>query len=146
MSADLIDLNAGETVYSPDYFPPVGGGDIFPVAEQPLSFPQVDPGLNDALPCIPSGSYGPPAVNQSYCPQDGTTGDSTDTSGLWSTIGGVAGTFLRSFTGGQGVTIGANMGSSVPTAPKPPAVSNNTVMYVAFGVILLFVFMLLQRK
>lgn len=47
---------------------------------QPLVFPFVDTGIVAApgstdfeLPCIPRGSYGPPAPGQSYCPAPAVT-------------------------------------------------------------------------
>jgi hypothetical protein len=110
-------------IYSPNYFTPVPGGDISPQGESVLSFPQCD----TALSC-----------GDGTATQDGTTGDTHDTSGLWTTLAGIGGSFLRGFTGGTG-TIKVGTG----TAPKPPvaASADNSMLwfFVAAAAVLIVI-------
>ena len=83
----------------------------------------------------------------SYPVQDGSTGDSTDTSSLWSSIGGIAGTFLRAFTGGQGVTVGGQVGAPKPVAQPvaTSAVSSEVLLMVGALVVVLILFVALRK-
>ena len=138
-----IDLSGGLAVYSPDYFPPVEGGDISPTGEGILTFPEIDASY------VPIGPYGQGP--------DGSTGDSSDTSHLWSTLGGVAGSFLRAFSGGTG-NIGINATGTLRTCPDgtrvdatkacpaTPGVSSQGMMYLLAGLAALIVVILIVRK
>lgn len=133
---------ADAPVLSFDYFTGVEGSGAVPVtSDQSVTFPFLDATLEP----VPNyaqeyNTYTAPA------PQDGTTGDTTDSSGLWNTIGGVAGTFLRAFTGGKGVTVGtsANTGH-VPTPPVQVGPSNNALILAGLGLVVL-VFVVVMRR
>lgn len=90
------------------YFQSIGGGDLTVTQEQPLTFPQFDTSLNT------SGGT------------DGTTGDSTS---IFTTLSGVAGSFLKAFTGSSSVSVG--------TAPKPPVTATNAAQGKAASLTLL---------
>ncbi len=137
-----------DPVLSFDYYTGVDGSGAVPVTnEQPITFPFLDATLEPvATPGCVSGQ-GPLAPGESYCAtQDGTTGDTTDSSGLWNTIGGVAGTFLRSFTGGKGVTVGASANTGkLPSPPAQVGPSSNTLILAGFGLVIL-VFVVAMRR
>jgi hypothetical protein len=119
------------STYSPDYFTSVGGGDVSPTSEQELTFPQYDAYYENV------GAAG----------QDGTTGDATDSSGLWKNFAGIAGTFLRAFTGGQGVTVSGGVQSKPPTtAPQQQSVLASPYLMIGAGLLLLIVLILVLRK
>lgn len=123
-------------IYSPDYFEPVDGGDVVPTIDGSLTAPNLDANFD---PICLSGQ-GPLAPGQSRCPGiDGSTGDTSDTSHLWDVIGGVAGSFFRTFTGGQGVNVTGTAGT-VPKAPvQQPGVSSNVLIFAGLGVLVLLV-------
>jgi hypothetical protein len=96
----MIDLSQGLTPYSPDFYSPVGGGDVAPISETVLSFPQCDASLG---------------CGDGVVTQDGTTGDTSDPSSLWSNIFGAAGSFLRGFTGGSALHLAGGSNPAVQT-------------------------------
>lgn len=148
----MPDLTQGLGFVSPDFYDPVDGGTIDYTVETPVDTVPVDATLNPP-PCISSGPLQP---GQSYCAQDGTSGDSTalNSSGLWGTIAGIGGSFLKAFTGGTGVQIGGTVASKPATSTQTQqqaaalaaAKSQQTTMMVIAAVGVVVVFVVLTRK
>lgn len=147
-----MDLSNGFGFESPDFYDPVQGGPIDYTVETQLDPVPVLSTL-DPLPCISSGPLQP---GQSHCAQDGSSGDSTalNSSALWGTIAGIGGSFLKAFTGGQGIQIGGTTGSkpatSTPTqtqaAAAAAAKSQQIAVMVMAGVGAVVLVVLLTRK
>jgi hypothetical protein len=114
----------------PYEYPSTPGGDLYASGEPTLSFPQCSSILN---------------CGEGTATQDGTTGDTTDTSHIWGTLAGIGGSFLKAFTGGTGtIRVG---GSS--TAPKPPtaaAAVDNSMLYVVLAAVAVLIVILATRK
>lgn len=137
-------------VGSPDFYQPVQGGDIGVLQDttETLNFPMVDASL-DPLPCVASGPLQP---GQSYCQQDGSTGDtSAPGSNVWSTIAGIAGGFLRGFGPISGSIGVSHPGAAPPTATATAAAAaaqKQQEMYLIVGglAVLAVLLIVLLRK
>lgn len=108
------------------YFQSIGGGDLAVTTDQQLSFPMFDTSLNTSA------------------SQDGTTGDSTS---IFTTLSGVAGSFLKAFTGSSSVSVGT-------TTPKPPVTATNAAqgqaasltLLIGGGIVLIVMIMILGKR
>lgn len=123
----ILDPNGG--LYSPGYFAPVPGGDIIPYSDGLVQPPQY------------SADFVTAGTDVS-----GATGDSTDTSKLWSTFAGIAGSFLSAFTGKPSGTVSIG-GSSAPPKPAPAtAAANIGWMWVLLALAVIVILVLALRK
>jgi hypothetical protein len=125
MADDTLDLPGTVTTSPADlYFQSIGGGDLSVNPDPVLSFPYFDTTLET------SGGH------------DGSTGDSTS---IFNTLSGVAGSFLKAFTGSPTLTVGGATKPPATTATNS-AMSSNMWGLAIGGVILLIVLVLVLGK